>query len=197
MQQSWRLDHDKLTFIICLAPSSPFPSLSPSSPSAIRPEDHDSPTSMLGDVNLFLYEDDSDAEEGEEEESEASGEEKGKGMRAVVGEIEIMIAAQSARRQGFAQETVRAFMHFIHTHADAILEEYRAGSDERSERYIKYLRVKIGQENGASVGLFGKLGFEQVGGVNYFGEVEMRISWGHVVERLVGKGDGEVVRYGD
>ncbi|KAH4004824.1 hypothetical protein HBI56_043320 [Parastagonospora nodorum] len=181
MQQSWRLDHDKLTFIICLAPS---PSLSASSP-AIKPEIHDTPTTMLGDVNLFLYED-------EEEESEVDGMQ---GKKAVVGEIEIMIAAQSSRRQGFAQEAVRAFLSYISSNISSILEEYRLGSDERSERYIKYLRVKIGQENGASVGLFGKLGFEQVGGVNYFGEVEMRMGWGNV-EGLKGEGEGEVVGYG-
>jgi L-amino acid N-acyltransferase YncA len=62
---------------------------------------------------------------------------------------------------------------------------------------LSYLRVKIDQENGASVDLFEGLGFERVGGVNYFGEVEMRIQVRE--EKVVGlKGEGcaREVRYG-
>jgi len=152
---------------------------------------------MLGDVNLFLYEDcDADDDDDDDDEGDGGSEhDETHGKKAVVGEIEIMIAARGMRRRGHAHASVLAFLAYITSNIAAILEEYRLGSDERSERYVKYLRVKIGQENGASVGLFGKLGFVQVGGVNYFGEVEMRMGWRDVVG-LREKGEGEVVRYG-
>ena len=180
MQQSWRLDCDKLTFIVCHAPSTP-------QPDYIKPEVDDAPDSMIGDVNLFLYDDeDEEVEHGET------------GTRPVIGELEIMIASKPSRGKGLARETLLAFMSYIPIHLPAILEEYRAGSDERSERFLKYLRVKIDQHNEKSLGLFGKSGFEKVSEKpNYFGEVEMRMT---VVEgSLEGKldGVGRVLRYGD
>jgi RimJ/RimL family protein N-acetyltransferase len=174
MQQSWRLDPDKLTFIIC---HSPFPS------STLTPKLEDAPSKMLGDVNLFLSEDEDSP--GEEDEYQ--------GSKAVIGEIEIMIAVPTARRKGLALSSLQAFLAYISGNLEAILEEYRVGSDERSERYLRYLRVKIDKDNVGSVGLFTKMGFEKVGCVNYFGEVEMRMG----VEGMVGmEGRGEVVEYG-
>jgi RimJ/RimL family protein N-acetyltransferase len=158
MQQSWRLDHDKLTFIVCRAPSS--------SVNKISPEVHDSPDKMIGDVNLFIYED-------EDEDEAREGRE---GARAVIGEVEIMIAAKAARRQGFARESLLAFLSYITSSLEDVLEEYRRGSDERSERYLRYLRVKIDQHNVASLKLFEAIGFKRIAGEpNYFGEVEMRV----------------------
>jgi RimJ/RimL family protein N-acetyltransferase len=180
MQESWRLDHDKLTFILCHSPS---PS-SASSPTTITPELHDAPEKMIGDVNLFIYED--------EDEDEVSGEVQG--ANPVIGEIEIMIAEHSARRMGLAREALGAFMSYIVSKSEAILEEYRQGCDERSERYMKYLRVKIDKDNAASLALFGKIGFKQVGEVNYFGEVEMRMEWEEVIK--LEQDTGKVVGYG-
>jgi RimJ/RimL family protein N-acetyltransferase len=173
MQQSWRLDHDKLTFIICHSPSS--------SPSTITSEKDDAPENMVGDVNLFLYEDEDDNDSDSHQ-----------GAKSIIGEIEIMIATPSARRKGLALSSLQAFMSYITSHLDQILEEYRVGSDERSERYLKYVRVKIDKDNEGSVGLFSKMGFEKVGEVNYFGEVEMRMD-AEELEKLEGK--GEVVKY--
>jgi RimJ/RimL family protein N-acetyltransferase len=174
MQQSWRLDHDKLTFIICRAPPSC---------DEMTPGREDAPENMVGDVNLFL--------------SPASDADADADATGIVGELEIMIAPASARRQGFARAAVLAFLEYVTANLDGVLEEYRVGCDERSERYLSYLRVKIDQENGASVDLFEGLGFERVGGVNYFGEVEMRIQVRE--EKVVGlKGEGcaREVRYG-
>lgn len=182
MQQSWRLDHDKLTFIICHAPTTP--------PDRVVPEIHDTPDKMIGDVNLFLYEADDD-------DSSVPG------LAPLVGELELMLPLPSTRRRGLGLHTLQTFISYVTSpsHLPRILEEYRLGSDERSERYLKYLRVKVGKENEASLGLFGKLGFEGVGNgePNYFGEVELRMA---VVEgECVGliKGDGgkgKVVEYG-
>lgn len=183
MQQSWRLDHDKLTFIICSAPAN-----ATSTPiTSITPQEHDNSTTMLGDVNLFIYED--------PDPPSASSP-----STPIIGELEIMLPIPSTRRKGLATSTLNAFMAYITspTNLARILEEYRLGSDERSERYLRYLRVKIDQGNEASLGLFEKLGFERVGGVNYFGEVEMRRE---VSEKGnvggVGEADvGRVVGYG-
>jgi hypothetical protein len=54
MQQSWRNDHDKLTFIACLP-------LSDDAEKVVGGE-YDSPDRMIGDVNLFLSRADEDAE---------------------------------------------------------------------------------------------------------------------------------------
>jgi RimJ/RimL family protein N-acetyltransferase len=171
MQQSWRLDHDKLTFIVCHAPAMQNKG-TPTAP--IKRCVHDAPDKMIGDVNLFLYEDDSDCDSDAEPSSTATTAAP-RGRQPVLGELEIMIASPAARGRGLAYATLLAFLGYISAHLAPILEEYRSGSDEKSERYLRYLRVKIDQHNVRSLGLFGKLGFQRVGAVNYFGEVEMRL----------------------
>lgn len=54
MQQSWRNDHDKLTFIACLP-------ISGSAEEVVAGE-HDKTERMIGDVNLFLSPADEDEE---------------------------------------------------------------------------------------------------------------------------------------
>ncbi|KAF2033841.1 hypothetical protein EK21DRAFT_97957 [Setomelanomma holmii] len=169
MQQSWRLDHDKLTFIVCHAPKE---GLEGGTGIGIKPEVHDAPDRMIGDVNLFLYPDEDDDEE-DEQLSKNNAESNVR--EEIIGEVEIMIASLPARGRGLAHAALLAFLGYIDTHLAFILEEYRLGSAEKSVRYLKYLRVKIDQHNVKSLGLFGKLGFEQARGVNYFGEVEMRL----------------------
>ncbi|KAF2221498.1 GNAT domain-containing protein [Elsinoe ampelina] len=199
MQSSWRHDHDKLTFIICLAPSSlsPFssspaaPHPSPSQPPThppIIPAHHDSPPRMLGDINLFLTPDDSES-------AEPSLPSASNPPQYLVGEIEIMIAVPSARRSGYGRAALQAFIAYIKGHLDEILAEYAAGlsraegqgqGQDQGQREVElaYLRVKIGRENTGSIALFEGVGFRKVGEVNFFGEVEMRrnVEW---------MGDGE------
>jgi RimJ/RimL family protein N-acetyltransferase len=183
MQQSWRLDHDKLTFIICTAPTAS-PSLS-----NITPTQHDTPETMIGDVNLFIYPDpDFDPSNTDSDHP---------GSIPLIAELEIMLAPPSSRRKGYATQALRAFMNYISSpeRLSRILEEYRLGSDERSERYLKYLRVKVDQGNSASLGLFGKVGFERVGEVNYFGEVELRLGV-EGLEEMMGEDEERVLGYG-
>ncbi|PBP20907.1 N-acetyltransferase [Diplocarpon rosae] len=148
MQQSWRTDHDKLTFIACV----PLPSLT----TVLEPGISDSPTQMLGDVNLFLTPSDEDDE-------------------GVIGELELMIAPTSQRRKGYGRATVLAFMQYITSNLASILSEYGMGQTPRIDKpKLLQLKVKIGSKNVKSIRLFEGIGFLKVGeGPNYFGEVEL------------------------
>ncbi len=157
MQQSWRSDHDKLTFIACL----PLPS-SESIPAQIRGGEHDAAERMIGDVNLFL----SSADEDEE---------------GCIGELELMIAPTAARRKGYGRATVITFLHYIQIHLDDILNEYKRKLGMDKMRLLQ-LRVKIGSKNEKSFALFESLGFIKVHeSPNYFGEFEL------VLEGFIGE----------
>ncbi|TGO66902.1 hypothetical protein BOTNAR_0052g00390 [Botryotinia narcissicola] len=151
MQRSWRTDHDKLTFIICL------PEEGNASPE-IRKGVSDAPAKMIGDINLFITEADEDEE-------------------GCIGEIEIMIAERSARGKGLGRSAVVVFLEYLRSNLEKILEEYRKGiqgKKEEGKMKLLQLRVKIGGKNVASIGLFESVGFVKVGeGENYFGEVEL------------------------
>jgi len=149
MQQSWRNDHDKLTFIACLP-------LSDNEKDVVAGE-HDKPERMIGDVNLFL----SRADEDEE---------------GCIGELELMIASPSHRRQGYGRATILTFLHYIQTHLPSILSEFNAPNTHQSTKKISLLqlKVKIGGKNEKSIKLFESIGFIKVAeGPNYFGEFEL------------------------
>ncbi|KAE8383019.1 GNAT domain-containing protein [Aspergillus bertholletiae] len=159
MQQSWRQDPDKLTFIVC----QPSPTGTP-----LHDED-DSSERMIGDVNLFLRVDD-----GEEGDSEPQ----------IVGEIELMIAEKCNQRKGLGKATLVSFLRYIADHEGEILEEFIRG-DQAAAKALRetdvsgwrfsYLSVKIGQGNARSLGLFEGAGFRKVSEeANYFGEFELR-----------------------
>ena len=160
MQRSWRIDGDKLTFIIC--------SQDPA---------HGEPLgeNMVGDVNLFLTRDGDSATD--------SG---------IVGELELMIAEQRMRGKGLGRAGLLAFLKFITSHQEEILEEYNKHGGGSKGGLLEYLRVRIGEGNRGSIGLFESLGFRKVREeANYFGEVELRIV------ALVGDVvDGLMERYG-
>lgn len=110
---------------------------------------------MRGDVNFFLY---PSEEEGEED----SG--------ILVGEVDVMVAAKGHRGHGFGEGAVRGLLWYVRQHQSEILDEYGGGQ-------LKRLMVKIKQTNESSRKLFEKLGFTQIGEVNYFGEVTLMLDW--------------------
>ncbi|KAJ4148569.1 hypothetical protein LMH87_003033 [Akanthomyces muscarius] len=150
-QQSWRTSVDKLTFIICEPVAA--------TETIITAKNQDANARMIGDVNFFLYLDD----EAEETASDV-----------LIGEVDVMIAAKEHRGKGYGEAAVRNLLIYIETHVDAILQEYAQNGQARS---LRALMVKIQQGNKGSRALFEKLGFKQMGDVNYFGEVKMVLDW--------------------
>ncbi|KAL4998762.1 GNAT domain-containing protein [Aspergillus recurvatus] len=167
MQQSWRNDADKLTFIICL----PVASARDSGSLSLVDED-DSPARMIGDINLFLRVEEDD-EHGEGNTSTPQ----------IVGEIELMIAEKKDQGRGFGKAALLAFLAYVLKREREVLGEFVAGDEEAkrvmggkvNELKFGALSVKIGQVNERSLKLFEGLGFRKVGdGPNYFGEWELR-----------------------
>lgn len=171
-QQSWRTSPDKLTFIICepLIPAT-------ETAKAITAQNQDADKNMVGDVNFFLYADDED--NGDENDASANS-------NSLIGEVDVMIAAKEHRGQGYGESAVRSLLLYLQTNVAAILQEYAQEGEKKS---LRALMVKIQQGNKGSRALFEKLGFVQVGNVNYFGEVKMVMDW-----RLGVKGKDEAWR---
>ena len=153
MQKSWRTDADKLTFITCLP-------LREGKTEVIAGE-HDAPARMIGDVNLFLTEENNEGDES-----------------IPVGEIELMIATKYNQGRGYGRASLLAFLQYIHSHEEDILKEYVQGRQRSpgGPSRLAYLRVKIAQSNGRSIRLFESVGFQKAyAEANYFGEVELRL----------------------
>lgn len=161
MQQSWRTDRDKLTFIICL----PLPKRNDIDFVKAGEDDVDERT--IGDINLFLFEEDDASPKANSIVSNS----------AVVGEIELMIAHKDLQRQGYGRAALLTFLQFVHSNWSQIAEEYAVKTEgqELSLPDLAYLRVKINQNNQRSIALFESVGFRMVDeDPNYFGEVELR-----------------------
>jgi len=119
---------------------------------------------MVGDVNLFLYP--YEDEDGDEDGPCAAPE-------FCVGEIDVMVADQLHRGKGIGRAVVQAFVQYISRNLDGIMREYAEDKDMPTPPRLKLLMAKIKQDNVKSITLFKGLGFEQEGGVNYFGEVKL------------------------
>ncbi|CUS13753.1 unnamed protein product, partial [Tuber aestivum] len=158
MQESWREDGGKLTFIACLPPTT-------DTSKTVRARRDDLPECMLGDVNLFLYPSpEHDGVEGK-----------------VVAEVEVMIARREFRGMGLGREVVGLFLWYVGMHRDEVVGQGGGGrGGGGGRRVLMGFRVKIAEGNSGSIKLFEGLGFERVGEVNYFGEVELvrGVDWG-------------------
>lgn len=189
MQQSWRSDADKLTFIVCLAREEI--GNSTSARAAVQGGVDDRPERMIGDINLFLFEPE---DEDEDEDDFNATKTESPASTPIVGEIELMIARKDLHRQGYGRAALLSFMSYILDSWAGIAAEYGNGvaGNVAAGRKLKYLRVKINQSNERSIALFKSVGFEQTAaGANYFGEVELR--WKPVREELEkGRGWEEV-----
>lgn len=166
MQKSWRTDGDKLTFIVCLP-------IKKGSHGTVIAKVHDASDRMIGDVNLFIVEDD--------EAEDATN-------APLVGEVELMIARKDLHRSGYGRSTLVTFLHYVSSNLVSIVEEYRTQASEPTGQ-LKYFRVKIGQANHRSLALFESVGFRKVKDEpNFFGEYELRLSVNdQTVEELEGR----------
>ncbi|KAI5476134.1 acyl-CoA N-acyltransferase [Pseudohyphozyma bogoriensis] len=136
----------ELTFIVLRR----LPDVSPSDPEFLAKHDL---STMIGDVNIFLSQED---ESDDEETSDAPTKEAK--SRA---EVELMIAALDARRQGFGGDAIRTFLSYAS-------QELKLKPDS--------FFAKIGMGNDASLRLFERLGFKEGKRIEVFQEVEM--VWG-------------------
>ncbi|EPS43066.1 hypothetical protein H072_2942 [Dactylellina haptotyla CBS 200.50] len=167
MQKSWREDADKLTFILSLPSDGIKAAASHDGPLknyiVVEGVD-DKPEILIGDVNLFLYEDD--------EEEEVEGQERG--PVEMVGEVELMIARPEFQGRGLGKLAVIIFILYVLQHQGDILSQ--DSSRNLKGKSFKHLRVKIGKENTRSLELFQKLGFVKLTEEpNVFGEFELRL----------------------
>jgi RimJ/RimL family protein N-acetyltransferase len=187
MQQSWRTDNDKLTFIVCL------PRSSSNDVSKVQGGVDDSPERMIGDINLFLFEPEDD-----DDDDDANGPNRSTDKsNAVVGEIELMIARKDLHRQGYGRAALLSFVAYILDCWAQIGAEFTTPGTNESPKSLEYLRVKINQSNARSIALFESIGFEQTpAGANYFGEIELR--WRpnrSTLEKCKGWEDAQILEY--
>ncbi|MCJ1247442.1 hypothetical protein MMC30_004656 [Trapelia coarctata] len=145
MQQSWRQDPDKLTFIACLP-------LGRES-EVVRAGSGDSPDCMLGDVDLFLTASEEDA---------------------VIGEVELMIAIKDQQGHGYGRASLLAFLRFIVEHEQGIMEEFeRMSSGGRGIEGLVVKIGEANQRSIGLFGSVGFERVGEGG--NYFGERELKM----------------------
>ncbi|GAA5937035.1 hypothetical protein JCM1841_002783 [Sporobolomyces salmonicolor] len=159
MQRSWRLDEDKLTFIVHLrSPTAPSPTADPAGFLAA----HNDASTMIGDANLFLHAvppPSSPPVAGASASSSPATPSPSPSRRA---ELEIMFppSARHPARSGVALSTLHLFLSYA---ARALALPPAA------------FFARIGLDNAPSRALFAKLGLHEVKRVDVFREVE--VAW--------------------
>lgn len=144
----------------------------------VRAGEIDAPDRMVGDINFFLYPYDED----HDDDGSPAVTIKGAKPQLYIGEVDIMIASSQHRSRGLGQAAVTALLLYIDRNLPAILSECAgsAGPDAGAEAdrapSLKGVVAKIKASNVRSAALFARLGFVAHGGVNYFGERELRLA---------------------
>ncbi|KAK4058070.1 hypothetical protein OIO90_000809 [Microbotryomycetes sp. JL221] len=155
MQASWRMDNDKMTFIVVQRDHT------------IDITDqhfltrHHDPELMIGDVNLFISTNDDDDDEGHDDDDANDSKttpQKQTEQQHRQAEIEIMIANKRNRRKGYATESLKIFL----TYSSNVLQF-------KPRQFF----VKIGSTNLESIQLFETLGFVKGKYVKVFDEQQM------------------------
>lgn len=149
MQQEWRDDELKCTFIVLSLDKCT--SIDFSIVDTNEDFIQDTIESMCGDVNLFLS--DEEDESDSEDEDFTRGQDEDARKQA---ELDIMIAAEDCRGKGLGKEAVCLMMLYGAQNLD-----------------IRRFVVKIKEDNIASRALFSKLGFVQCNYAECFKEVEL------------------------
>jgi hypothetical protein len=171
MQESWRRDADKLTFIVC--PPSLLANERNETSKQLSEKVAVSPDSMIGDVNLFLR-----LEDKEPTQDNAIAEHRHEPKKQFVGELELMIAEKTQRRQGFGRAALLCFLKYILEHKSSIVEEFLTQTPPIKPSMVgewSSICVKIDQNNKKSLALFESLGFAKIADkANVFGELELR-----------------------
>ncbi|KAG6853185.1 hypothetical protein C0991_006295 [Blastosporella zonata] len=197
MQQKWRFDEDKLTFIVLsrespsgeqllnISETQPTRTWSPTD-SAIRA------LPMVGDVNMFLKGtrpdvtqhvqrlDKQDDEEEEEEEFEA---ELGVMIAGGVPRLTDMIVEPAYRRKGLALETLRLILEYSTGYPSSYFSDDAQTRDSAPPPSKglsvppSSLVVRISDSNKPSIRLFELLGFSIIRHVEVFQEVELRFKY--------------------
>jgi GNAT superfamily N-acetyltransferase len=103
MQLRWRNDADKLTFIICLPPTG----RDKRCDSPIIAKWGDSPENMVGDINLFIFE---DPHVDEPKEGGYVPDRGQIGKRKLVGEVELMVARREYQGKGIGRASLLLFL---------------------------------------------------------------------------------------
>ncbi|SCV68414.1 BQ2448_535 [Microbotryum intermedium] len=162
MQESWRVDEDKMTFIV-LSQTEPSPLDATATVDQVR--DRDTSSGMIGDINVFLSTTYPPDEEGGADfdlnsnpraRNAAGARPMPTGRRQC--EVEVMIPMASNQRQRYAFEALRIFLPYVSRVLGIPPNDFFA---------------RIGATNSASLDLFEhKLGFKR-GNTSVFDEIEM------------------------
>ncbi|GAA5922549.1 GNAT family N-acetyltransferase [Sporobolomyces koalae] len=156
MQRSWRLDQDKLTFIVhARLPTAPCPTVDRDG----FLQAHNDSSTMIGDVNLFLHTLDDDEDDQEEEQQSAS---KTPRPARQAAELEIMLPPNESSlykpRSGLALSTLQLFLTYA--------------KDQLGFEPSQFM-AKVSYDNEPSLKLFEKLGFVERKRVEVFREIEL------------------------